>query len=238
MFLVDSAKLRWHLDLASHPVTHGWVLNLYRAGEQHPETVADYFPAEHAPWPELAQDIRHHAAEERKHVGLYGRAISALGQPVDDLEGADVYNEVIRECTPVSFAISKTDSKDQRRLSVAHFLAHAHHLERRIARSLEYHLEACHQLDRAGPAAVVQQVLDDEYRHVHYTGLALPELLTHSEYESVMEMHALGEAQANLVFSSQQVTQFLQQYATFVSVPNRMLYRFGAWLMARRTEYV
>jgi len=238
MFLVDRAKLRWHLDLASHPVTHGWVLNLYRAGEQHPETVADYFPAEHAPWPQLAQDMRRHAAEERGHVALYGRAISDLGEPVDDLQGADVYNEVIRDCTEASFAIGEEQTADQRRLALGHFLAHAHHLERRIARSLEYHLEACLQLARSGPAAAVSKVLEDEYKHVEYTGLALPELLTHSEHAAIMELHARGEEQANLLFSSIQVRRFLASYADHVSVPSRLLYCFGSWLMARQSEHV
>ena len=145
---------------------------------------------------------------------------------------------MIRECTEASFAIGEEQTADQRRLALGHFLAHAHHLERRIARSLEYHLEACLQLARSGPADAVQKVLEDEYKHVEYTGLALPELLTHSEHTAIMELHARGEEQANLVFSSIQVQRFLASYADHVSVPSRLLYRFGSWLMARRSEHV
>ena len=55
--LVDWAKNRWHEDLVSDPVVHGWALNLYRAGERYPQTVADYFPAESAPSPQLAEAL-------------------------------------------------------------------------------------------------------------------------------------------------------------------------------------
>src|SRR4029079_3277475 len=110
--IVDWAKERWHRDLVSDPVVHGWALNLYRAGERYPQTVADYFPVESPPEPALAESLRVHRRDEERHTAMYAHAIHALGQPVVDLDGADVFNVVIRSNTKASFTIAVTDDPD------------------------------------------------------------------------------------------------------------------------------
>src|SRR4051794_19742697 len=128
-------------------MTHGWVLNLYRGGERYPQRVCDYFQSDFAPTEELAMRLRQHAAEEDKHVHLFSKAINDLGQPVVEIEIGDVFNEVIRSFTPGTFHIVESDSPEVRRRKLANFLAHAHHLEKRVERSFAYHVEAC---ERAG----------------------------------------------------------------------------------------
>jgi hypothetical protein len=87
--------------------------------------------------------MRRHMSEEDRHIALYTRAIQKLEQPVLELPLPDIYNEVIRRHTTTSFAIAAADGLDARRLKLAHFFAHLHFLEKRIARSLEYHVDAC-----------------------------------------------------------------------------------------------
>ena len=89
----EQVKLRLHMDLASDPTTHAWVINLYRAGEKHPETVDDYFPAKHAESPALALQLERHANDERAHTRLYEQLLRRLGQPVQELSGFDVFNQ-------------------------------------------------------------------------------------------------------------------------------------------------
>ncbi len=229
--ITSGVKLRWHLDLASQPSTHAWVLNLYRAGERYPETVSDYFPHAHAPWPQLAEDMRLHQRDERRHVTLYGRALGALGQPVVEMDGLDVFNEVIRRHTPASFAVEDAANADHKRLRLAHFLAHAHHLERRIERSLEYHLEACARLHKHEVTSAVEKVHSDEARHVSYTREACAELLCNTEYDNVMQLHARAEAAADRAFSARQVRTFLREHAGSVKWSHRLLYAGCALLM-------
>ena len=231
MDIINRVKLGWHLDLASRPETHAWVLNLYRAGERYPETVSDYFPHAHAPWPQLAEDMRLHQGDERRHVTLYGKAIAALGQKVVELDGLDVFNEVIRRHTPAGFAVDETASADQRRLRLAHFLMHAHHLERRVQRSLEYHLEACARLGRSEVAGAVEKVHSDEERHVRYTRAACRELLCTTEYDNVLQLHARAEAAADRAFSARQVRTFLRTFGGCVKWSHRVLYAGCALLM-------
>ena len=52
--IVDSVKGRFHRELVANPLTHGWVLNLYRSGERYPQRVCDYFQSDFAPTQELA----------------------------------------------------------------------------------------------------------------------------------------------------------------------------------------
>jgi hypothetical protein len=229
--ITNSVKLRWHLDLASHPETHAWVLNLYRAGERYPDTVCDYFPHAHAPWPQLAEDMRLHQGDERRHVVLYGKAIAALGQQVLELDGLDVFNEVIRRHTPASFAVEGEAPPEERRLRLAHFLMHAHHLERRVQRSLEYHLEACARLRRDEVIGAVEKVHSDEERHVRYTLAACRELLRNTEYDNVLQLHERAEAAADRAFSARQVRTFLRDYGRCVKWSHRVLYAGCALLM-------
>jgi hypothetical protein len=225
MALSSPLKRLWHRDLASHPVTHAWVLNLYRAGERHPQLVDDYFPVEHAPWPELGDDLARHREDERRHDRMYTAAIKRLGQPVVDLGGPDVFNVVIRECTPVPFRIDEGASSDSVRASLANFLAHAHFLEKRITRSVGYHAEAC---DRVGSpvGSVVTAVLADEERHVRYTREAVTELVGRSEAARVLELHRHAEAKANLLFSAHQIRECLRRFKTEVPRLHQALYRF------------
>lgn len=230
--VIDRMKLAWHLDLVAEPVTHGWILNLYRAGEQHPQTVDDYFPAEHAPWPELASDLRRHAADERKHTALYTRAIEAMGQPVLELDADNVFNAVIRAHTPLRWAITPSDDAEACRRKLAHFMAHAHHLELKVARSLEYHAEACARRERAAVADVVARVLADEERHVRYTREAVDALTMVGERPALLALHARAVDAADREFSARQVHNWHRRAGHTVPRRRRALYLAAAWVMA------
>jgi len=79
--IINSIKGRFHRELVANPVTHGWVLNLYRSGERYPQRVCDYFQSDFAPTKELADQLRQHAADEDKHVNLFGRALKLVVTP-------------------------------------------------------------------------------------------------------------------------------------------------------------
>lgn len=232
--VVDRLKLSWHRDLASHPVTHAWVLNLYRAGEQHPEKVGDYFPHQHAPWPELAADLARHASDERRHTLLYAKAIERIGGVVEDLEGWDVFNRVIRDHTPVPFSIHEGDAPDLVRKKLGHFLLHAHCLERRVLRSVEYHAEACAQLGKQREAKLVAGVHADEARHVAYSKEAAFELLGRREALDAIAIHARAEAAADKAFSAFQVRVFMDRHARHVPLSRRLVYTACAAMMEAR----
>jgi hypothetical protein len=236
--IVDSVKRAIHRDIASRPVSHAWALNLYRAGERYPQTVCDYFPADDAPWPELADDMRRHRRDEERHTGMYAHAIQALGQPVVEVLEGDVLNVVIRSYTAESFTIHERDDRDTRRRKVAHFLTHAHFLEKRVARSLEYHRDACASVGHEDAGRVVDAVLCDEGRHVAYTINAARELLSASERDRVFDHHRRAEAKANLDFSQQQIRAFLRQVGPSVGAERRALYRFCAFVMEEAIGYV
>lgn len=213
MTVVDSIKLRLHRDIAADPVLHGLVLNLYLNGEQYPHRVQDYFPIYAAEAPELVALMRRHMAEEDKHIALYIRALEKLEQPVVELPMNDIYNEVIRAYTPVSFAIAAGDDADARRRKLAHFFAHLHYLEKRIARSLEYHVEACAFAASSYPEKVVALVLKDEWRHVDYTREVVTHLLPSRAAAEVLALHRRAEWRANLDFSAAQLGRLLRQHA-------------------------
>jgi hypothetical protein len=236
--LVDSPKQIWHRHLVAHPATHAWVLNLYRAGEQHPESVDDYFPARHAPWPWLADQLTRHAGDERRHARMYARAIERLGEPVEELHGPSVFNEVIRSCTPASFRIVEGDAPDVVRRKIAHFCAHAHFLEKRIARSLAYHLDACERAGHDAPAAVVARVHADEERHLRTTLEAVHELVDRRTAAELLDVHRRGERRANLVFSRLQVRAFLARFRGACPVHLSLAYRLSAALMEEAADHV
>ncbi len=229
--MVSALKHLWHRDLVRDPVAHGWVLNLYRAGEEHPQRVLDYFPAEHAPDAALARDLLRHRGDEARHERLYARALARMGQPLRDVPHEAVFNNAIRAFTPVSFHIGADDDAAARRLKIAHFLAHAHHLERRIATSLSYHRDACERGAAAEGEAAVAVVLADEERHVRYTGEAVAQLLPRREAAEVMALHARAEAKANLHFSQSQVRALLRLEPRLLPRRRRLLYRLCAALM-------
>ncbi|AKF09135.1 hypothetical protein DB32_006284 [Sandaracinus amylolyticus] len=231
--LEHAAKLRWHLDIVDQPAVHAWALALYRAGERHPETVTDYFPhgAVRAWWPELAEQLKRHAGDERGHAALYTRAIERLGEPVHDVDERDVFNHAIRAHTPISWAIHDGDGRDVIRLKVAHFLAHAHHLEKRVMRSLDYHVEACALRRRDHVLSVVERVHADEARHVRTTHDALIALTTEIERRVIVEMHERAEAAATSAFSARQTRTFLARLGSRVPFARRLVYAASAFVM-------
>jgi hypothetical protein len=237
VFGVDAIKRKLHRDIVADPLLHGLVLNLYLNGEQYPHLVDDYFPiAVGAEWG-LADSMRSHLADEDKHVALYTRAIVKLDQPVLNLPMADIFNEVIRTHTPVSFAMHQEDNRDARRLKLAHFLAHAHFLEKRIARSLDYHVEACAHAASAYPAKAVEAVLRDETHHVDYTRRAVCELLPSTAANEVLALHKTAERRANLDFSTRQMSRLLREYAQRFSIGHRLLFRGSVTLLRGCLHY-
>src|SRR5258708_35096359 len=186
--IINSIKGRFHGELVANPLTHGWVLNLYRGGERYPQRVCDYFQSEYAPTKELAVLLRQHAAEEDKHVHLFSMALNSIEQPVVEVELGDVFNEVIRSFTPATFHIVESDSPEARRRKLANFLAHAHHLEKRVARSFGYHIDACERVRKDEIAGLVARAKHDEEGHVRYTQAAAFDLLTRRDAPPVIEV--------------------------------------------------
>jgi len=237
MNIIDGIKRRFHRDLVEDPVTHGWVLNLYLGGERYPQRVCDYFQSAFAPNADLAREIDRHAADEEKHSKLFTHGIQLLEQPVVELQMGDIFNDVIRSFTPGTFHIVADDSADQKRWKLANFMAHAHCLEKRVARSFAYHGEACEHATRAGLAPILDVARRDEARHVHYTRETVYELLTRDEANEVMEAHHRAEGKANLIFSQRQVREFLRRFPARCSRRRRALYSICALAMEEAGKY-
>ncbi len=223
--VIGTVKRRLHRDIVADPVLHGLVLNLYLNGERYPHRVDDYFPLAAATDPEIEQLMRRHMAEEDRHIALYTKAIQKLEQPVLELPLPDVYNEVIRSHTTASFAIVASDDADARGLKLAHFFGHLHFLEKRIARSLEYHVEACAHAACSYPEKAVTAVLRDELRHVSYTRDVVRHLLPAGEAASVLTLHAGAERRANLDFSARQLGRLLREQASRFPTVRGAFYR-------------
>ena len=223
--IVDALKRRMHRDVVANPAVHAAVLNLYLNGERYPHKVDDYFPIAAAEDATLAQAMAAHAHDEDKHVALYAKAIEKLGHDVVELPDDDIFNHVIRVHTAEPWAIAEGMPADERKRRLAHFLAHAHWLEKRIARSLEYHLEACEQAtsDYAGKA--VAAVMRDEHRHVGYTREAVLELLPRGEALDVLAVHQRAEHFANLDFSRRQMRKLLALTPRVFPAASRAIYR-------------
>lgn len=236
--IIDSVKGRFHRELVANPVTHGWVLNLYRSGERYPQRVCDYFQSDFAPTKELAAQLRQHAADEDKHVNLFSKALKTLDQPVVEAELGDVFNEVVRSFTPGTFHIVESDRPEIRRRKLANFLAHAHHLEKRVAQSFAYHMDACERSGKDTIAGLVSLTKTDEDRHVCYTRATVFDLLTHQEAQSVMALHRRAEARANLRFSQRQVCAFLAKFGDTTPKHRQWLYRICAIVMEGAGNYV
>lgn len=235
--IIDSIKGCFHSEMVSNPTIHGWVLNLYRGGERYPQRVCDYFQSDFAPTKELAARLRQHAAEEDKHVHIFSQALKSIEQPVVEVEMGDIFNEVIRSFTPGTFHIVESDTPEERRRKLANFLAHAHHLEKRVAKSFAYHIDACERVHTDGVARVVAIAKHDEEGHVRYTRAAVFDLLTRREAEKVMEVHRRAEAKANLIFSQRQVRAFLALFGNTTPKHRRWLYRICAMLMETAGQY-
>ena len=211
MIVIDRIKARLHRDIVADPVLHGLVLNLYLNGEQYPHRVSDYFPFVAVEDPELENRMRAHMADEDKHVALYTRVLEKLGQPVTVQPLDDTFNGVIRRHTRASFTILADDDRDTRRRKLAHFFAHLHFLEKRVARSLEYHVEACAHSASGYPQKAVGVVLGDEGRHVRYTREVVAEILPARLAGAVLEEHARAERRANLDFSAGQLGRLVRE---------------------------
>jgi hypothetical protein len=222
----SSLKRRWHDELVARPETHAWVLNLYRAGEEHPEHVDDYFPVDHAP-AGLREKLALHREQERMHARLYASAVEQLAQPLEEFRGLDVFNVAIRAHTAASFRIGDDDDHDVKCAKLAHFLAHAHFLEARIARSLELHLDACERA-KSSAAKAVAIVLRDEREHASYTKAAVFDLVPRATALAILAVHRVGEAAANRAFSARQVRSHLARHATTTSMP---AVRRATWAM-------
>lgn len=231
MTLVDRLKARLHRDIVADPVLHGLVLNLYLNGEQYPHRVSDYFPFAAAEDAELERRMRAHVADEDKHIALYSRAIRKLDQPVTEQPLDEVFNGVIRRHTPATFAMAPDDDRDARRRKLAHFFAHLHFLEKRVARSLEYHHEACAQAASDYPQKVIGAVLGDEVLHVRYTREVVAEVVPARLAAEILGLHERAERRANLDFSSAQLARLVRaQAARFPRLRGR-LYAASATLL-------
>ncbi len=231
MFIIDGMKSRAHRDVVANPLCHGWVLNLYLNGERYPETVCDYFQSEYAPHVELADAIDQHSRDEAKHVRLYSHAIRSIGQPVVELSQPFVFNEVVRSFTPGTFHIVPTDAEDVRREKLANFLAHAHFLEKRVGRSIEYHADACGAGGRDGVAKSVAAVMQDESRHVRYTREAVCDLLPRRQARQVLDTHRRAEAKANREFSLRLLRTFLDRFDDGIRRRRKLLFRVCEFIM-------
>ena len=229
MRLVRALKRRLHREIVADPVLHGRVLNLYLNGEQYPHRVAGYFPMAAVEDAALERRMREHIREEDKHVALYVRTIRELGQPVVELPMDDVYNTVIRRHTPPP-ALDAAAQVDRRRLTLAHFMAHLHCLETRVAQSLEYHLDACAQSTSPYPAKAVQVILADERAHAAYTREALFGLVPAGVAREVLSVHSRAEARANREFSARELKRLLCEEGDRFGRTSRALYGSAAFL--------
>jgi hypothetical protein len=160
-----------------------------------------------------------------------------LEQPVVELPLGDVYNEVIRQHTAQSFRIDPSDNGDQRLFKLAGFFAHLHFLEKRIARSLDYHLDACPASPSAYPVKAVGIVSRDEQRHVSYTRDAVFQLLPAARARAVLSVHRRAEAQANLDFSSRQLSRLTSRYAERFPRSRRRIYYHASRLLELGLRY-
>jgi hypothetical protein len=225
MNIVSSTKKQLHRDICADPVLHGLVLNLYLNGEEYPHRVSDYFPIASTEEPELAEMMRKHLREDDKHIALYKKAVRCLNQPILVLPMEDVFNHVIRSHTPGSFAIDHAEHRDRKRDKLAHFFAHLHFLEKRVATSLEYHLDACAKSPCDYPEKIIGVILSDERRHATYTRDAVMDLLPRRAAARTLHLHEAAEARANLEFSIGQLSRLVRDHGNRFPRSRRWLYR-------------
>lgn len=231
---IGSIKRRLHRDIVADPVLHARVLNLYLCGEAYPHAVDDYFPVDHVEQvsgPELAATMREHMADEDKHIALYAKAIGKLGEEVISLPEADIFNHVIRSHTPEPWKVEPHMDADRKRDRIANFLAHAHWLEKRIARSLEYHFDACAQAASDYPAKAVGAVLADEQRHQRYTREAVFDLVPRRRAVEIIASHRRAESRANLDFSARELRRLLVDEGEHWPAGRKLTYRACAFVM-------
>src|SRR2546421_2065344 len=234
MPIIRGIKRRLHRDIVADPVLHGRVLNLYLNGEQYPHRVENYFPMAAVEDPALERRMREHLREEDKHVALYSKAIRELGQPVVELPMREIYNTVICRHTPPPDAAALIPA-DRGRLTLAHFLAHLHWLETRIAHSLEYHLDACAHACSPYPAKAVHAILADEREHVAYTREALMELVPRRTAHRVLAIHRRAESRANREFSARELRRLRDEEGVRIAPLRRALYAGSVALLQGAT---
>lgn len=231
---VSAIKRRLHRDIVADPVLHARVLNLYLCGEAYPHAVDDYFPVDHAEavaGSELADTMRAHMADEDKHIALYAKAIGKLGEEVIQLPDADIFNHVIRSHTPEPWKVEAAMDSDAKRDRVANFLAHAHWLEKRIARSLEFHFDACAHAACDYPGKAVGAVLADEQRHQRYTREAVFDLVPKRRAVEIIASHRRAESKANLDFSARELRRLLVEEGEHWPGTRKLSYRVCAFVM-------
>lgn len=238
MKLSHRLKIAYHKDLAKHPLTHAWILNLYRAGEDHHFTVEDYFPYEHALDPTLREQMHKHMQDEARHGNLFLKFLKKNNWDTSNYIDDDVYNNVVRQHTPLGFQIFENDSSETKRLKLAHFLAHAHFLEKRVAQSLCFHQEACDQLGKTDILETLQEIHKDESHHVNYTREAVYNLLTRQEAKNVFTLHKQAEKKANVDFSQKQIQYLLNQRSSFLSKSNSLILKVFAFLNHQTANHV
>jgi hypothetical protein len=229
--IIDSVKKQLHRDIVADPILHARVINLYLCGEAYPHAVDDYFPVEHVECPELASRMRSHLKEEDKHVLLYTKAIHSLGASVLQLPEWCIFNHVIRSHTREPWRVSPELNREEKRDKVANFFAHAHYLEARVARSLEYHVEACAHGESDYPGRIVGLVLADEMDHVRYTRAAVFDLVGRRRAHQILAAHRRAEQRANLDFSYRQLRRLLIEEPSRWPGNHKWLYRSCAFVM-------
>jgi hypothetical protein len=223
--VVDLIKARLHQDIVADPVLHARVLNLYLCGEAYPHLVDDYFPIQHVDCPDLAQRMQTHLRQEDKHVALYAKAIRTLGAEVQDLPDWCIFNHVIRSHTPQPWRVGPGLDRQARLDKVANFFAHAHFREKRVARSLEYHYDACARAGCGYPGRVIALVLADELHHVSYTQQAVYDLVARQRANEILSTHRRAEHRANLDFSYRQLKRLLMEEPARWPASSKWFYR-------------
>lgn len=221
--MIDTIKRLLHRDICRDPVLHGLVLNFYLNGEEYPDRVADYFPAVREDEPEIGTLLAAHLQDERKHVALYAKTLQQIEQPRLEFPLPQIYNSLILAQTQQLPASSGTEQ-------LAGFFAHLHFLEKRIAHSLEIHLDACTVSPSPYPARAVSVVLQDEQRHRQYTLEVVHDLLSPAAAGKMLAHHRRAEARANLLFSGRQLGMLTKTYAERFPRLRRPIYRLAAAL--------
>lgn len=221
--MIDAIKRQLHRDICRDPVLHGLVLNFYLNGEEYPDRVAGYFPGVRAEEPEIAVLLARHLQDERKHVALYAKTLQQIEQPRLQFPLPEIYNSIILAYTAELPRIPRVEV-------LAGFFAHLHFLEKRIAHSLEIHLDACAFSPSPYPGRAVGVVLRDEQHHRQYTLEVVKDLLPTGAARRVLAHHRRAEARANLVFSARQLGMLTRTYAERFPRLRRPVYRLAATL--------
>lgn len=220
MMLVDRMKQSLHRDIVSHPKLHAWVLNLYLNGESYPHRVSDYFPK--AGNASLQHRLDEHLLDEARHVRLYAKAIAKLGDQPRELVVSDIYNDLVRRHTRAEITAARGALENSH---LAHFFAHVHFIERRVLRSLEYHVDACVNCKEPYIAKALAVVASDEARHVRYTRDAVFDLLPRGAATRILKIHENAERHANRHFSARNLRTLAIRFLPEIGRKRQLLYR-------------